>query len=100
MSKPYDIEIIHEYFPEWPGNLLYKGDDQKDKAYAMFCGIQDYQESFYPLWQAGIEYSEEFDTPDQPGDFVWEFICKGMYHLYEDGEPTGVALKYRGVNGV
>lgn len=94
MSKPYDIEIIHEDYPEWIGNQLYKGDNEKDKVYAQFCAMQDYQESFYSLWQAGIE------DVDTPGEFKWEWICKGMYHLYEDGEPTGVALKYRGVNSI
>jgi hypothetical protein len=83
------FEIIMDEWPEWDGNQLYD-----DKSFASFCATQDYEESFYSRWRAG------YDDAEEPGNFTWEFISKNLYHLYEDGNPTGIALKIRHVNSL
>lgn len=88
-TSDFVFEIIMETWPEWAGNELYD-----DKSYAEFCAIQDYKQAFYDKWEAGYEDAEE------PGDFHWEFISKGTYHLYMDGSPTDVALRVRHVNSL
>jgi hypothetical protein len=83
----YVCEIIMDEWPEWTGNELYS-----TKELAQFFGIQDFENAFYDKWKAG------YDDAEEPGEFKWEFISKGLYHLYEDGNPTGVALKFRFVH--
>ena len=90
MSKPdFVFEIIMDEWPEWDGNELYDTAD-----FARFCATQDFENSFYDRWKSGIEDAEE------PGSFSWEFISRNLYHLYEDGSPTGVAMKIRHVNSL
>lgn len=89
MISDFVFEIIMDEWTEWSGNELYD-----DKTYAEFCGIQDYKDSFYDKWQAG------YDDAEEPGEFHWQFISKALYHLYEDGSPTGVSLKVRHVNSL
>lgn len=89
MSQPeFVIEVLMDEWPEWPGNELYT-----TKALAEYFGIQDYMESFYEQWLAEIPDCEE------PGEFHWLFISKGLYHLQEDGSPTGVSMRFRHVHG-
>lgn len=84
MDKPdFIFEIIMETWPEWSGNELYA-----DAGYAKFCAVQDYKEAFY----------NPMNTEEEPGNFSWDFVCTGLYHLYEDGSPTDVSMKVRHVN--
>lgn len=79
MSSPdYVWEIRHETWDEFPGNELY--DDLK---YAKWMGMDDFLEAY-------------------PGDGVltWEAILKGFFVLYEDGLPTELTLRARGINKV
>lgn len=75
------IEIILEEDPQWPGNQLYKNED--DGGYAKFCAEQDYVDN-YP-------------NPDGFYNryFRWDFISKGTYFMYENELFTGVQLRYR-----
>jgi hypothetical protein len=86
MHKQYVFEIIMDEWPEWSGNELYD-----TKALAKYFGEQDYEDAFYDMWKEG------FDNAKAPGEFTWEFISRGLEHLYEDGSPTGVSLKVRHV---
>lgn len=86
-KEDFVLEIIMDEWPEWDGNQLYT-----TKELAKFFGEQDYENAFYDRYKAG------FDDAEAPGAFTWEFISKGLYHLYEDGSPTGVSMKFRHVN--
>lgn len=90
-TSDFVFEIIMENWPEFPGNELYS-----DKTFAEFCGRQDYIEAFYPHWVSGQDDGAE----ESPGEFTWEFISKNLYHMYEDGYATEVALRVRHVNSL
>jgi hypothetical protein len=85
--KNYVFEIEMDDWAEFPGNQLYATQD-----IARYFAERDYGNAFYDKWMAGFEDAE------QPGIFKWEFISRGLYHLYEDGSPTGVSLKFRYVH--
>jgi hypothetical protein len=88
-SSDFVHEIIMDEWPEWPGNQLYGSQEL-----AEYFGIDDFQHTFYD------KYFAEFPDAEEPGEFKWEFISRGLYHLYEDGNPTGVALRFRFVHKV
>lgn len=83
----YVFEIKMDDWEEFPGNQLYA-----TQPIAKFFAEQDYENAFYDKWKAGFEDAE------QPGEFEWTFISRGLYHMYEDGNPTGVSLKFRYVH--
>lgn len=85
--EDFVFEVIMDEWPEWEGNEVYS-----TKELAKFFGEKDFENSFYALWKTGSEDAE------QPGQFTWEFISRGLYHLYEDGNPTGVAMRLRFVH--
>lgn len=87
-TEDFVLEVLMDEWPEWPGNELYS-----TKELAEYFGIEDFMESFYEKWIARIPDAAE------PGEFHWEFISKGLYHLLEDGFPTGVSMKFRHVHG-
>lgn len=83
----YVFEILMDEYPEWEGNEVYA-----TKDLAEYFGIRDFINTFYARYLANVPAAEE------PGEFKWEYITRGLYHLYEDGNPTGVALKFRYVH--
>jgi len=80
------FEIKMDEWPEWIGNELYS-----TKDLAEYFGIQDFENTFYD------RYFADYPDAESPGEFKWEFVSKGLYHLYEDGSPTGVSMKFRHV---
>lgn len=85
--EDFVFEVIMDEWPEWDGNRLYTSKDL-----AEYFGIEDFQTAFYE------KYFAEYPDAEEPGEFKWEFITKGLYHLYEDGSPTGVSMKFRYVH--
>jgi hypothetical protein len=79
-EKRWVYEAVLDEYDYWPGNELYD-----TLAFAKFCVTQDYEESFP-------------DSKDQVT--TWEQITKALYHMYLDGDPTGIAIKVRHVNSL
>jgi hypothetical protein len=81
------FEVMMDEWPEWIGNQLYS-----TRELAEYFGIDDFEHTFYDRYYA------DFPDAEAPGEFKWEFISKGYYHLYEDGNPTGVSMRCRFVH--
>lgn len=79
MKDNWVYEIIHANYPTWVGNLLYN-----DFGYAKFCAEQDCQETF----------------GEPNASYTWDFICKGIYQLYDGELPTDIELRIRHVNNL
>lgn len=79
MATEWVYEVKHVNYSEWLGNLLYD-----DLAYAKFCAEQDYREFF--------------GEPEH--NLHWDFVCKGLYHMYDGDLPTDVELRVRHINSL
>lgn len=78
--KQWVYEAVLDEYDYWSGNELYD-----TMNYAKFCVAQDYEESF-PASKDKV--------------ITWEYITKCLYHMYLDGEPTGIAIKVRNVHSL
>lgn len=90
MAEFHVVKVVFQTWwddhSDWDGAALYDSETT-----AKIAAETDYKETMY--YQPGSYWYEFFNCENTDAPVItWERFGKGLWHMYDDGEATGVAI--------